>query len=82
MLTMTKIDLTLELPDQVAAQAVAANLLTPQAISALIQQELLRQRNVAQLFDALDRLDAVDLPPLTEAEVEAEINAARYARRS
>lgn len=82
MFGMTKIDLTLELPDIVAEQAVAANLLTPEAISALIQQELLRQRDVAQLFDALDRLDAVNLPPLTESEVEAEINAARHARRS
>ena len=82
MFSMTKIDLTLELPDIVAEQAVAANLLTPEAISALIQQELLRQRDVAQLFDALDRLDAVNLPPLMESEVEAEINASRHARRS
>jgi hypothetical protein len=78
----TTIEITLELPDQVATQAVSANLLTPDAISALIQQELQRQREVAQLFSAFERLDAVDLPQLSEAEVEAEVNAARHARRS
>jgi predicted proteasome-type protease len=78
---MTRFDLTVELPDKVAAKAAAANLLTPEAISALIQQELQRQREIAELFAALERLDAVDLPQLSEAEVEAEVNAARHARR-
>ncbi|VAW33563.1 hypothetical protein MNBD_CHLOROFLEXI01-2691 [hydrothermal vent metagenome] len=64
------------------AKADAANLLTPEAISALIQQELQRQREIAGLFFALERLDAIDLPQLSEAEVEAEVNAARHARRS
>jgi len=79
---MTRIDLILELPDKAAEKAVAANLLTPEAISALIQQELQRQWEIAELFSALERLDAVDLHQLSEAEVEAEVNAARHARRS
>ena len=38
-----------------------------------------KRRRVTQLFDAADRLAA--LPPLTETEVEAEIQAARAERR-
>jgi hypothetical protein len=37
---------------------------------------------VDQLFAAADRLAAQDLPPLTEVEVETEIQAARSPRRT
>jgi hypothetical protein len=37
---------------------------------------------VDQLFAAADRLVAQDLPPLTEVEVETEIQAARSPRRT
>ena len=47
----------------------------------MLRDELKRNR-VAQLFAAADRLAAQDLPALTEAEVEQEIQAARTQRRS
>jgi hypothetical protein len=75
------VQLDLKLPDSLAREAQAAGLLTPQAIEQLLRVEI-RRRRVGQLFDAADRLAALDAPPLTEAQVEAEIQAVREARRS
>jgi hypothetical protein len=76
-----QLELLLDLPDSLAREAEANGLLTPGVIERLLREELRRQR-VEQLFDAADRLAALPLPPLTEAEVEAEILAARQARHS
>jgi hypothetical protein len=74
-----QLEVTLTLPDSLAREAEASGLLTPQGLEALLRAEVQRRR-VAQLFEAADRLAA--LPPLTEAEVEAEIQAARAERRA
>jgi hypothetical protein len=74
-----QLELTLTLPDSLAREAEASGLLTPQGLEALLRAEVQRRR-VAQLFEAADRLAA--LLPLTEAEVEAEIQAARAQRRA
>jgi hypothetical protein len=42
----------------------------------------LRRRRIDRLFEAADRLQSVPLPPLTEAEVEAEVQAVRSQRRT
>ena len=77
---MTTVELTLALPDALASEAEAAGLLTPQAIERLLI-EAVRRGRVDRLFEAADRLAALDVPALTEAEIEAEIQAARSARR-
>jgi post-segregation antitoxin (ccd killing protein) len=74
-----ELELKLKLPGSLVQEARASGLLTSQALETLLREEV-RRRRVAQLFDAADRLAA--LPPLTEAEVEAEIQAARAERRS
>jgi hypothetical protein len=74
-----ELELKLKLPDSLVREAQASGLLTSQALEALLREEVQRRR-VGQLFDAADRLAA--LPPLTEAEIEAEIQAARAERRS
>ena len=71
-------ELKVVLPDRLAREAEANGLLTPAAIEALLRDEL-RRRRVNRLFTAADRLASIDTPPLTEAEVEAEISAARQA---
>lgn len=71
--------LKLALPDKLAREAEAAGLLKPQAIKRLLRAEI-RRRRVNQLFDAADRLAALDLPPLTLAEIESEVKAARAKR--
>lgn len=74
-------ELKLTLPDSLAREAEASGLLTPEAIEALLREEI-RRRRVSQLFESADRLAKLDMPPLTEAEVEAEIEAARHLRRT
>lgn len=70
-------ELKLTLPDSLAREADANGLLKPEAIEALLREEI-RRRRVNQLFEAADRLANLDKPPLTESEVEAEIEAARH----
>lgn len=74
-------ELKLTLPDGLAREAEASGLLTPEAIEALLREEI-RRRRVNQLFEVADRLANLDVPPLTESEVEAEIEAARHSRRT
>ena len=78
---MTQLELKLKLSDSLAREAEAAGLLTPEAIERLVRKEI-RRRRVDGLFEAADRLAALDVPPLTEAEVEAEIQAARAERHA
>ena len=74
-----QVELTLMLPDSLVREAEASGLLTSRGLEVLLRAEVQRRR-VAQLFEAADRLAA--LPPLTETEVEAEIQAARAERRA
>jgi hypothetical protein len=74
-----ELELKLRLPDSLVREAEASGLLTPQGLEVLLREEVQRRR-VTQLFGAADRLAA--LPPLTETEVEAEIQAARAERRA
>jgi len=76
---MTQLELKLKLPDNLARDAEAAGLLTPEAIERLLREEIRRHR-VDELFEAADRLAALDVPPLADEEIEAEIQAARTER--
>ena len=76
---MTRFDIKLALSDSLARDAEAAGLLTPEAIERLLREEI-RRRRVDELFVAADRLAALDTLPLTDEEVEAEIQAARTER--
>jgi len=79
--SIVQLELTLMLPASLAREAAAQGLLTPPMLEALLRAEVQRRR-VANLFEAADRLAALPLAPLTEAEVEAEIHAARVERRA
>lgn len=69
------LEIRLTLPDNLAAEAQAEGLLTPETLERLLREEV-RRRRVAELFEAADRLAALHVPPLTDAEIEAEIQAA------
>ena len=73
--------LTLTLPASLAREAEAQGLLTSPMLEDLLRVEVQRRR-VAHVFEAADRLAALPLELLTEAEVEAEIHAARAERRA
>ena len=73
-------EVVLNLSDSLAKEAEANGLLRPEFIESLLRAEI-RRRRVNKLFAAADRLADLELPPLTEAEVEAEIIKARQSRR-
>lgn len=73
--------LEINLPDSLAREAKAAGLLAPEAIERLLR-DAVRQRAVEELVADADRLAAVDLPPMTTEEVQAEIDALRAERRA
>jgi len=75
---MSSVEIKFNLPDNLAREAETNGLLRPEAIESLLRKEI-RRRRVNNLFEAADRLAALDAP-LTEAEVEAEIAAIRHAR--
>jgi hypothetical protein len=74
------LELKLNLSDSLADEARARGLLEPPAIERMLRDELRRSR-VEQLFTATGRWAAQELPALSEAEVEQEIQAARARRR-
>ncbi len=78
---MIQLELKLSLPDALAQEAERAGLLTPRALEEMLREQV-RRRRVDDFFAAADRLAALDLPPLTDEEVEAEIAAARAERRA
>ncbi len=74
-------ELTVKLPDELAKQIQAAGLLDEAALENVFR-EALRKQAVGELFVALDEIQALRLPPMTEEEIQAEIDAARAERRA
>ena len=70
--------ITFSLPDELAQQAQSAGLLRPEALAALLR-EAVKKRQVEKLFSTMDALTSLS-PPLTEAEIDAELAAARADR--
>jgi hypothetical protein len=75
-----ELEIKLRLPNDVAREAEASGLLEAASLESLLREEL-RRRRVDQLFATADRLAALPLPPLTEAKLNSEIQAARAHRR-
>jgi hypothetical protein len=73
---MTRLNLQLDLPDPLAAEAQAAGLLTPEHLERMVR-EALRARRVEKLAAAREALAASPLPPMTPEEIQAEIDAYR-----
>lgn len=78
---IVELDVRLKLSDREVHEVQASGLLNPGSLETLLRDELKRRR-VDRLFAAADRLSSVPLPPLTEAEVESEIQAVRAQRRA
>ncbi len=73
-------EIVLTLPDSLAKEAKANGLLAPELVASLFKAEI-RRRKVNRLFSAADRLAALD-EPLSETEIQAEINAVRADRKA
>ena len=73
---MVTLDFKLSLPDQLLKEAEEAGLLSPKSIERLLREEI-RRRHVDNFFAAADRLAALDLPLLTDEEIQQEVHLAR-----
>ena len=71
----------IELPDATAQAAQAAGLLTPQALDRLLS-DAMRSRSLERLDAAREKLAADPLPPMSEDEIQAEIEAYRAEKRA
>ena len=78
---MTTLELTLNLPDELASKAQAAGLLNAEAVERLLREQLCRQSG-QELRAMLNKVDASGTPPMTEDEVQVEIEAYRAERRA
>ncbi len=73
---MAILQVKLNLPDPLAAEAQAAGLLTPEQLERLVR-EALRAKRVETLAAVREVLTANPLPPMTPEEIQAEIDAYR-----
>jgi hypothetical protein len=76
---MNVTEIVVKLPDELAAEAQQAGLLTPNAIEAILREAIRKQR-VEHLFQTMEKLSGLT-PPLTPAEIAMEIEQARQRRR-
>lgn len=74
-------ELTVKLPDELAQKIRAAGLLDEAALEKVFR-EALRKQAVGELFGTLDEIEAMKLPPMSEEEIQTEIDAARAERRA
>lgn len=74
-------EVTVSLPDDLALLARKAGLLSDDAIRQLLEDAMRRDAG-ERLRQTLARIDALNLPPMSEDEVQAEIDAVRAARRA
>lgn len=77
---MTKIQI--ELPDATAEAAQAAGLLTSQALDRLLSGALRKRQAADWLIGIADEVAVAGVPPMSEKEIQAEVKAAREARRN
>lgn len=78
---MTTLELKLTLPQQLAKQAKAAGLLKSEAIASMLREQLRRHAG-KELQVMMDKLADANYPPMSEDEIQAEVNAVRKARRA
>ena len=72
--------ITIELPEGLAEEASSQGLLAGRVVEAMIR-DALRRRAAQELLEAADQLAAAELPPLTLAEIQEEVDAVRSQRR-
>ena len=78
---MTTLELTLNLPDELANKAQAAGLLNSEAIEKLLREQLRKQAG-EELRVMLNKAGASSALPMSEDEIQAEIEAYRAQRRA
>lgn len=77
---MTRVQI--DLPDNTVQAARAAGLLTTEALTRLLSEALRKRQAVSGLLRIADEVADLHEPPMSQEEIQAEINAAREERRS
>lgn len=76
---MTRIQI--DLPEATAQAAREAGLLTPEALSRLLNDALRRQQAADALLAIADRVATAGIPAMSMEEINAEVRATRAERR-
>jgi hypothetical protein len=76
---MTELKVTL--PDRLAREAREAGLLSAKAIKRLLLEAMRRRAAAREFLAVADRVVAAGVPPMSEEEIQAEVDAVRRARR-
>jgi hypothetical protein len=74
-------ELVVKLPDDLARRARSAGLLTDSAIQRLLEEAMRREAG-RRLLQVTERLHAAGVPPMSEEEIDAEVQAVRAERRA
>lgn len=77
---MTELKVTL--PDRLAREAREAGLLSPKAIQRLIREAMRRRAALREFLSVADRVAEAGIPEMSSEEIQAEVDAARKARRA
>jgi hypothetical protein len=78
---MTNLQVTLNLPDQLAREAHAAGLLTPEAMTQMLK-DTMRRRSGDALLTGAARATAAGSKPMSLRKIQAEVNAVRRSRKT
>ncbi len=73
--------ITITLPESLVTEAKAEGLLTPGNIEQLLREEI-RRRRLEEFGNMLRQLHEAKIPPMTEEELEAEIQTARCEQQA
>jgi hypothetical protein len=76
---MTELKVTL--PDRLAREARKAGLLNPETIKTLLREAMRRRAAAGRVLAVASRVAAAGVDPLTEDEIQVEVEAVRKARR-
>ena len=78
---MTTLEVTLDLPDRLAREALAAGLLTPKALREMVKDAM--QRRAAQaLLAGAEKASKAGSKALSMKEIQAEVNTVRRERKA
>ncbi len=76
-----RITLELDLPEELASEAASTGLLESGSISTLLIEEIRRRKSAAELKSILTGLRSLPGKPMSDFEIQSEINLVRAKRR-
>lgn len=75
-----RITLELDLPEELASEAASTGLLESGSISTLLMEEIRRRKSAAELKSILSSIRSLPGEPMSDSEIQSEINLVRANR--